>query len=60
VLEEFAGGAHLYLALDPLNRPGSETYYGILNGTAARQQSVGDGTTAERFTIGVPFEEDLG
>lgn len=62
-MEEHVRARHLFLMFDPLNYPGKETRYGILEGTANIAQSVGDAAgaaTPDRFTINASFLENLG
>lgn len=48
---------HVFLALDPLNFPGTRTYYGVIAGVAPVPEMVGDGDPPDRYTIRVEFAE---
>jgi hypothetical protein len=52
-------GGCLFLALDAVNSPYSyaDTFYGWITAEPERTQNIGDGTTANRFTMRYGFQE---
>lgn len=59
-MEKSTTGRHVFIAQDPLNYPGSETLFGMLDGSATITEFVGDGQPSVRYNIDTDFIEDLG